>query len=101
PINAVSRTSGAVSVGGDGAVSASAADVCCRLGRAASAIVARSSADKPSALESAPTVCGYGERRTCFDQGAPNLRVSRRNAFFSRFNKPPLVVVGLMNLVWM
>jgi len=30
-------------------------------------------------------------QRTCFDQGAPNLRVSRRNAVFSRFNKPPLV----------
>src|SRR6266705_1665550 len=29
-------------------------------------------------------------QRTCFDQGAPNLRVSRRNAVFSRFNKPPL-----------
>src|SRR5438132_12038240 len=29
-------------------------------------------------------------QRTCFDQGAPNLRVSRRNAVFSRFNKPPV-----------
>ena len=31
-------------------------------------------------------------QRTCFDQGAPNLRVSRRNAVFSRFNKPPVVL---------
>src|SRR5438552_1852958 len=29
-------------------------------------------------------------QRTCFDQGAPNLRVSRRNGVFSRLNKPPL-----------
>src|SRR6266700_1104023 len=32
-------------------------------------------------------------QRTCFDQGAPNLRVSRRNAVFSRFNKPPLTKI--------
>src|SRR5205823_14022572 len=32
---------------------------------------------------------GFGQR-TCFDQGVPNLRVSRRNAVFSRFNKPPI-----------
>ena len=31
-------------------------------------------------------------QRTCFDQGAPNLRVSRRNAVFSRFNKPPVIL---------